>query len=270
MLYEQTIDNSFEDKVGCKGLNKTDFEGNLHNAANILSKLKRAKEYENSPIFNHIEQDEDISQIIQIGEEIKDRFDKLVVLGTGGSTLTPQSLVCLAQPHNEIDKKVCFIDSVDPYTIDSFVKQLEIERTAFLVTSKSGKTVETLALLISFLDVLERSNLDLGRHVYIISDPIQNPLREIGKQIGATIIDHVQDIGGRFSTFTNVGLIPAVLAGTDIRKIRKYAKEASLLFFQNNSIPVQGAALQYSFMQKGISISVMNLLPFIGHSVKSI
>lgn len=261
MAYEQNIDNCFEDRIGNSGLSRDEFEKNLVKASDILDKLRREKDEGNSPIFNHIEQADDIENIIRIGSQIRDSFDELVVLGTGGSTLNPQSMVCLAQPHDGIDKRVYFIDSVDPYTIESFIAQLDLEGTAFLVTSKSGSTVETLAQFMCFLDALEKEHLDIGKHIYIISDPVDNPLRDIGKQVGATIIDHEKNIGGRFSTFTNVGLIPAVVAGVDIRKIRKFAKAAVEAFFKSNSIPVQGAALQYSFMQKGTAATV--IMPYV-------
>ena len=261
MPYKQIIENCFEDKIGENGLKKSDFEKNLAKASKILGELRLQKEEGNFPIFNHLEQDEDIEQIITLGKKIRGSFDELVVLGTGGSTLNPQAMVCLAQPHDGIDKRVYFIDSVDPHTIKAFIQQLELADTAFLVTSKSGKTVETLAQFVSFLDALEKAYLDIGKHVFIISDPHPNPLRELGEKIGATIIDHVENIGGRFSTFTNVGLLPAVVAGTDIKKLRNFAKKASDLFFQENSIPAIGAALQYSFMQKGTTITVM--MPYV-------
>jgi glucose-6-phosphate isomerase len=261
MVYEQIIDNCFENKIGTNGLKRNEFEENLIKAESILKRIKQEKESGNSPIFNHIAQEGDIQEIIQVGEEIRGKFKELVVLGTGGSTLNPQSMVCLAQPHYGIYKNVYFLDSVDPYTVEAFIKQLDLVNTAFLVTSKSGKTVETLAQFVTFLQALETQHLDVGKHIYIISDPGKNPLREIGEQIGATIIDHSKQIGGRFATFTNVGLIPAVVAGTDIRKIRKHAREAADLFLCENSIPVQGAALQYSFMQRGTGITVM--MPYV-------
>jgi len=261
MTYNQIIDNCFEDKIGENGLNKDEFAINLAKAQDVLCKLREQKDSGEFAIINHLEKDDDIDDIIALGQQISDNFDELVVLGTGGSTLNPQSMVCLAQPHDGIDKRVYFIDSVDPYSIDAFIGQLDLASTAFLVTSKSGKTVETLAQFATFLDALEKEHLDVGKHIFIISDNVKNPIRELGEQIGATIVEHDKNIGGRFSTFTNVGLLPAVVAGTDIRKIRRHAKEAAVEFFEDESIPVIGAALQYSFMQKGVGITVM--MPYI-------
>jgi glucose-6-phosphate isomerase len=261
MVYEQVIDNCFEENIGSNGIKRSDFEENLNKAQNALSDIIKEKESGNFPILNHLCQDVDIEEIIKIGNEISSNFDELVVLGTGGSTLNPQSMVCLNQPHEGVDKRVYFIDSVDPHTIESFSNQLDLATTAFLVTSKSGSTVETLSQFLCFLDLLEQEHLDVGKHIYIISDPKQNPIRSIGEKIGATIIDHVKDIGGRFSTYTNVGLIPAVVAGSDIKKIRQYAKEAAESFLKPDSIPVIGAAIQYSFIQKGTPITVM--MPYI-------
>ncbi|MDA0967527.1 MAG: glucose-6-phosphate isomerase [Proteobacteria bacterium] len=261
MVYKQDIENCFEDKIGINGIKRPNFEENLIKAETALSEIKQEKELGKSSILNHLEQEDDIQEIIQIGEEIRSKFDELVVLGTGGSTLNPQAMVCLAKKTDKSNKTVHFIDNVDPNTIEEFIQKIDLESTAFLVASKSGKTVETLMQILIFLEVLENRNIDAGKHIYIITDPVESPLKEIGVKIGATILDHVKEIGGRFATFTNIGLIPAVVAGIDIKKVRRYAREAVDLFLCENSIPTQGAALQYSFMQKGNRISVM--MPYV-------
>jgi glucose-6-phosphate isomerase len=263
MQYIQITDHCFEKNVGENGINDLIFAPILLEAQAVLNSIKQQKSESLYPLLNMLENDDDLPEIIAIAQKIKDEFDELVVLGTGGSTLNPQSIVALKQPHDGIDKKVYFIDSVDPYTIRAFIEQLDLENTAFLVTSKSGKTVETLAQFITFISVLEDAEIeDKGRHLFIISDPIDNPMRRLGVQVGATIIDHKPEIGGRFSTFTNVGLIPAIVAGVDVFAFRNGAREAMNLFLSaENSEPVMGAALSVAFMKKGTNTTVM--MPYI-------
>jgi glucose-6-phosphate isomerase len=263
MKYTQIIDSCFEDIVGGNGLTREEFAPVLKKAQRILDEVKQQKAENTYPLLNLLENDDDLAEIIRIAESIADEFDELVVLGTGGSTLNPQTLVALAQPHDGIDKKVYFIDSVDPYTVAAFIEQLDLPSTAFLITSKSGRTVETLAQFLTFISALDDAMIaDKGRHLFIISDPFDNPLRRVGKQVGATILDHQSNIGGRFSTFTNVGLIPAIFAGVDVKAFREGAREAMELFLNSeNSEPVVGAALSVAFMQKNINISVM--MPYV-------
>lgn len=261
MTYTQNIDNCFESKISENGLKKEFFAENLQKANQALEKIKHDAQLNNFAILNHLETDDDIEEIISIGDEIRDNFDELIVLGTGGSTLNPQSLVCLKQPHKDIDKKVYFIDNVDSFTIESFIEQIDFATTAILVTSKSGRTLETLVQFVKFIEEFENRNIEVSKHFYVITDPAESPIKDIALEIGAKILDHEKDIGGRFSSFTNVGLIPAHVAGVDIRKIRAHAKSKINEFLTPNSAPAQGAALQFSFMQKGIASNVM--MPYI-------
>ena len=262
MRYQQIIDSCFEEVIGTNGLSKEYFAQSADLADNILQQIKVSATSGDFPIINHLQSDVDLDQIIEIGDKIRDQFDELVVLGTGGSTLNPQSLVALTQPHGGIDKRVYFIDSVDPFTINAYIQQLDLTSTAFLVTSKSGRTNETIVQFITFLLEYDYQAIrNKGNHFFVITDPADNPIREIAKKINATIIDHEVNIGGRFATFTNVGLIPAAVAGVDIVKIRSSAKDTMLSFLNGNNAPAIGAALQYSFMQKNISKTV--IMPYI-------
>jgi glucose-6-phosphate isomerase len=262
MQYTQLTEHCFEPNVA-NGIAEQDFAPIVKQAQAILNDIKKQKAANKYPLLNMLEDDGDIPEIIATAEKIKAEFDELVVLGTGGSTLNPQTIVALKQPHDGIDKKVYFIDSVDPFTIRAFIEQLDLENTAFLVTSKSGKTVETLSQFVTFISVLEDAGIaDVGRHIFIITEPIDNPTRRLGTQIGATIVEHKTDIGGRFSTFTNVGLIPAIVAGVDVYAFRKGAREAMERFLaEENSEPVMGAALSIAFMQKGLNTTVM--MPYV-------
>lgn len=259
LAYSQDITACFSDRIGARGLSPSVYRTIKDRAFAALGAIRAQTAAGKFPIFNHLESDADIADIARIGTHIREQFDELVVLGTGGSTLNPQSLVALAQPHDGIDKRVYFIDSMDPHTIQAFLDQLDLQDTAFLMTSKSGSTVETLAQSLMFISALEESGVvDVGRQCFIISDPDKNPLRTIGQRIGATILDHEKSIGGRFSTFTNVGLLPAAVSGVDIRALRKGARNALEAFLNDEESPAAiGAALQVAFMEQGMHATVM-------------
>jgi len=263
MPYSQRIENCFEDKIGKNGIAQGDFAANITEAIAVATSIKQQTADANFAILNNLQEDEYLAEIISTVNSLKENFDELVVLGTGGSTLNPQAICALAQPHEGIDKKVYFIENVDFDTIEKYIAQFDLENTAFLVTSKSGKTVETLSQFMVFISEYEKAGVEfVGKHFYIISDPKGSPIRKIGEQIGATVLDHEPKIGGRFSTFTNVGLIPAAFLGLNVQKLRDGAIAAMGEFIeQEKSVPVIGAALAYSFMQKGTKINVM--MPYV-------
>lgn len=253
MLYQQQIESCFTEIAGEAGIARKDYESVLGRVKTVLAEIKGR----NLPLFTLPLSKDGLDEITETAKKIKKDFTHLVLLGTGGSTLNPQSLVALAKNHN-----IYFIDNVDPDGIESVFNKIDLKNTAFLVTSKSGRTVETLSQFFVFHAALEEAKLKAGRHFFIITDPKDNPLREIGEKIGAMILDHEPDIGGRFSTFTNVGLLPAAFAGLDIAAFRRGAAAViNSVFSGAESEPAKGAALSYSFMQKGININVM--MPYI-------
>lgn len=259
MAYTQIIDGCLEQKIGDSGISGELFSSSLKKAKDAATIIRQQVADGNFPIFNELENDDSLAETIETANRLLEEFDELVVLGTGGSTLNPQAISALTQAHSGIDKRVYFIDTMDPFVIDSYIEQLDLETTAFLVSSKSGGTVETLAQFLIFLNEYKKLGTEFpGGHFFIISDPKDNPLRQMATKIGATILDHEELIGGRFSTFTNVGLIPAMVAGVDIEKFRAGAKEALQNFIKSDdNQAIVSAALAIAFMEKGTNTSVV-------------
>lgn len=255
--YLQDVSDCFADKIGDTGLSRHKFAANLKA---IHTARKNIKNYENGsavPIFESAKEKGDLKLLKQVAQNIRENFSALVILGTGGSTLNPQSLVALRQDVDP-DFKIYFVDNIDPFFMDNLFAGVKLKKTAFLAISKSGGTIEVLAQLLLSISKLEEAGVkNIGEHVFIITEPTDNTLTKIGKEIGATILDHSTQIGGRFSTFTNVSLLPALVAGLDVASFRKGAAKVVDDFFANeNSYPVEGAALALTAMQAGYSINV--------------
>jgi glucose-6-phosphate isomerase len=209
-----------------------------------------------------------LPEIYQTAQHIRNSFKDMVVLGIGGSTLNPQAILGLL-PYQDSAKnstRVHFIDTIDPHTIEGRLAGLDLAQTAFLATSKSGKTVETLAQTLLCLTVLKARGIsDIGRRFFMISDPIDNPLRQLGNEIGATILTHPKDIGGRYSSLTNVGLLPAAVAGLNVEAII----QGSRIFLEHMhadeaGYAVEGAAIAY-LMMKTKPMNVM--MPYVNRLV---
>lgn len=201
-------------------------------------------------LLNAMCRKEDIADIKTLAADIGTQATQVVVVGAGASILAGQALAGL-RCHT-----LQFLDNIDPDMVESCVNRLDMAKTHFIVISKSGATVETLA---QFLVLWEKARKTLGkdaaRHFTVLTLPQRNPLRDIAAAEGMRILDHA-DIGGRFSILTHVGLLPAALAGLDVAALR-HGAQLVLDHLSADSAPMVGAALQYAWVQKGCTINVM-------------
>lgn len=150
----------------------------------------------------------------------------IVVLGIGGSALGPIALrTALCPPQwNLLDEaarkgnpRLHVLDNVDPANISALLARLDLSRSLFVVTSKSGGTAETMS---QYLVVRARLAAALGdeaarKQIVFVTDPEKGALRAIARADGIAALDIPANVGGRFSVLTPVGLLPAALVGID-------------------------------------------------------
>ena len=86
----------------------------------------------------------------------------------------------------------------------------DLSATRFLVVSKSGGTADTMMQAGGAILALEAQRLDIGAHMGGIAGRGDNALRRMAAHYGFMLLDHEDEIGGRFSVFTNVGLLPTI------------------------------------------------------------
>jgi glucose-6-phosphate isomerase len=157
------------------------------------------------------------------------KFDDVVVLGIGGSALGPIALrTALLKPQwNAItpnerggQPRLHVLDNVDPHTIAALLERIDLRRSLFVVTSKSGGTAETMA---QYLIVRGRLNEwvrgDAKNHLVFVTDPKKGALRELANEEGIAAVDLPANVGGRFSVLTPVGILPAALVGIDTSQL---------------------------------------------------
>jgi transaldolase/glucose-6-phosphate isomerase len=135
----------------------------------------------------------------------------VVLLGMGGSSLGPE---VIRRSYGEIPDalRLHVLDSTDPGAVLSVERAVDLERTLFLVSSKSGGTIETLSHMRYFF---ERNGRDGSRFV-AITDP-GSSLVDLARERGfLRVFENDPDIGGRYSVLSYFGLVPAALAGVNI------------------------------------------------------
>jgi glucose-6-phosphate isomerase len=175
-----------------------------------------------------------LDQVERFSAGARGKYDDVVVLGIGGSALGPIALRTALRPSgwNMLDDKarggfprLQVLDNVDPETIDALLGRLRLERTLFIVTSKSGGTAETMAQFLIVHDRVTRAKLDVTKHMVFITDPKQGALRPLADRLKVPALDIPASIGGRFSVLTPVGTLPAALIGIDVRSLLSGAGE---------------------------------------------
>ena len=271
MLYQQIIDDCFEDRVGKSGLSDKDLAEFKERSKEIISGLKQSQQDGSLPLLNICTREDDIAQIEQVAIRYREKFNDVVILGTGGSSLGGQAVYALADSGfgpRLGGPKLHFIDNVDPDTFELMIDQLDMSKTGFIVISKSGSTAETVAQFIVCLEALmaKRGRSKAADHALVITEPGINPLRSLANRLNLPVIDHDPNVGGRFSVLSVVGLLPALIAGLDAMAIRRGAGAvlAETLNSDNpeDSPPAIGAVIKVAMLKKK-NIANTVLMPYV-------
>jgi len=218
------------------------------------------------------------------------RYEKIVVLGIGGSALGTKCLQQALLPlfkmrgnmaANVADKattpaatmgpipQLHVLDNIDPTLLRDLDATLDLKKTLFIVVSKSGDTIETLAQYFYFQKRVQEVGLKEADHFVFITDADKGLLREIAaKNPNIQTFEVPKNVGGRFSVLTPVSLVPAALMGLDIRQLLHGAQMMRDVFLNldaEKNLCFQLAAIQYLLGQKGKTINVF--MPYSSHLI---
>ncbi|MDE2879962.1 hypothetical protein [Candidatus Palauibacter soopunensis] len=150
-------------------------------------------------------------------------FTDLVLLGMGGSSLAPE-VIARTMPGEGLP--LTLVDTTHPGALRD-LEWLRPANTIFIVSSKSGTTIETLSLFRHFWSRTAEVVEDPGAHFIAISDP-GSPLAELGRERGfRAVFEAPAEVGGRFSALSPFGLVPAALAGADLPALLAEVAEAA-------------------------------------------
>ena len=190
------------------------------------------------------------------------KFKKVIVLGIGGSSLGGIALMrALYTPLKHMEKDAThffFLDQIDPDLISHLTHNIDLKSTHFIVISKSGGTIETQSLYKFFLKKIKDAKLKTEKHFTFITNQKSGYLLEEAEKQGIKTLPIPENLSGRFSVLSNVGLLPAAIAGIDIEAIQKGAKSAFENFKKSTSpLALELAAHQYALNKQNKTISVI-------------
>jgi transaldolase / glucose-6-phosphate isomerase len=152
-------------------------------------------------------------------------FSHALLLGMGGSSLCPEVMARSFGPQ-EGYPELCVLDSTDPAQIQAFERMVDLTRTLFIVSSKSGGTLEPNIFKQYFLERASQvvGAKGAGRFV-AITDPGSSLQRAAERDGFRHIFPGAPDIGGRYSALSNFGMVPAAIMGVDVGRFLDRAEE---------------------------------------------
>jgi len=176
------------------------------------------------------------------------KYNNIILVGMGGSILGTKSIYSFFR--NKLKKKLFFFDNLDHDLYLEFNKITNLKKSCFIIISKSGNTLET----ITNLSILFSKKV-LKKNLVIITEIRDSSLMNIANKYQAEIIEHREEIGGRFSVLSEVGMFPAALMGLKINKFKNLKK----LVNNNNFISalIQNVTSIYTLNKQGIKNSVI-------------
>ncbi len=168
---------------------------------------------------------ENVGAIEKFVENVKSAgYTAALLMGMGGSSLAPE----LFRKTFGVKKRfldLAVIDSTDPGAVSEFADRLDIERTLFIVSTKSGTTVETLSFFKYFYNLaVEKLGAErAGKGFVAVTDPGSSLAETAGRLNFREVFLNDPNIGGRYSALSYFGLVPAALIGIDIERLLKSA-----------------------------------------------
>ncbi|MGC2462785.1 MAG: bifunctional transaldolase/phosoglucose isomerase [Steroidobacteraceae bacterium] len=168
----------------------------------------------------------DLDRLHGFAQEVKQRgFTDVVLLGMGGSSLGPEVLGEIFGRQSSWPR-FHMLDSTDPAQIKAIERAVDLRKTRFIVSSKSGSTLEPNILMAYFLDRVGavRGVDKAGEDFVAVTDP-GSSLERRAKQLRFAHIFHgVPSIGGRYSVLSKFGLVPAAAMGLDVKRLLETAQ----------------------------------------------
>jgi len=173
---------------------------------------------------------EEFKRILALKERMKGKYDTVLVCGIGGSYLGARAaLEMIKGLYPEDGIEVIFVGNTFSHTyLSQVLKHIQNKEVVLNVISKSGTTTETSVSFRIFQQFMnQKYGEDAKNRIYATTDKARGTLKELADKEGYETFVIPDDIGGRYSVFTAVGLLPLALAGVDIEALMKGSLDAS-------------------------------------------
>ena len=201
-------------------------------------------------------QGETARAVLNYARELRGSYDTVCLVGIGGSALGVWALDCairgphpVQKPFSPTHPRLVVLDNVDPWLAGAALDLMDPRKTVLVVTAKSGSTAETVATFLIARDWLQRK---LGRkaqvRIAVVTSHGRGDLATLADREGYRTFSIPDNVGGRFSVLSAVGLLPAALIGLNVRRLLKGARAQTHDCWQpdlNKNLALRAALLHY-------------------------
>lgn len=265
--------NMLRSRVGSEGVPVEDLQTLSDRLEHARASLKDRRDDRSIGFFDVPKIKPSLKEMRHILAGLPKEVDTLVVIGIGGSLLGAQALYAalgglkkpgrFSTPH----LKLIFAgDATDPQAVTELLDGVDWSRAAINIISKSGDTIEPMSVFTMAQGRMARA---IGRgktakRIIATTDVRKGTLHAIADREGYATLPVPDNIGGRFSVLTEVGMFPALAAGIDVAGLWKGAAEATEKFWKETAVKNPATAfagLQYLSYLKGKRVSV--LMPYV-------
>ena len=189
----------------------------------LPSFIEKSKNPE-KPLLSLPSEEGDLIEIEEHANRIVKTSTDVLVIGVGGSSLGAQALIQACGGYRKNRPKIYFIDNISPLEFPKILSILDPHKTHIIAISKSGSTMDIHAHLTIIMGWLSKAKCIYENHITAITEAKTSPLRKLIKIHNLSSLEHLVPLGGRFSILSNVGLLPAAIAGVNIREVRQGAQ----------------------------------------------
>ncbi|PZX05934.1 glucose-6-phosphate isomerase [Psychrobacillus insolitus] len=207
----------------------------------------------------------ELEKMLEIALEVRNNAKVFVVIGIGGSYLGAKAIQDALSPYFRVDESLPEViyagQNLSGRYMNQLLKYLKYKDVYINVISKSGTTTEpAIAFRILRKYMEEKYGEKANERIIVTTDSEKGALRELANEKGyrSFIID--EDIGGRYSVFTAVGLLPLAIQGYDIHAIMHGVKDAAIDLSEGDVITNQAyqyAAIRQLLLTKGFGVEVL-------------
>ncbi|MBM7622682.1 glucose-6-phosphate isomerase [Sporohalobacter salinus] len=263
------VNNMFANQIGEKhGFTPEDINNLEKRLVAAHKSIKEAKQEGKLGFMELPETQKEVAnKIKKLVAEKRNEFDNFVVLGIGGSALGSIALrTAFTNSYDQKAPRLFISDNVDPTKFKEMLKTLDLEKTVFNVISKSGGTAETMSQFLIARDLVakELGEDKIAEHFIATTSKDSGKLIKIAQKEGMETFHIPDNVGGRFSVLTPVGLLPAAFCGINIEELLAGAEYMDRRCDTDDiwkNPAYLNATLQYLADQNGKRISVM--MPYV-------
>lgn len=249
-----------------KFIDDSDFSKYLDKSKSALKLLESSKGKGNDFLgWLNLPYSNEFNEIIETANKFRDKLDTVVIVGIGGSYLGARAVIsALKSTFEETSPEIIFAgNSLSEEYHDDLLKYLDNRNYGIVIISKSGTTTEpAVAFRLLKRHIEDKFGLDdVSKRIIAVTDKEKGALKKLADKEGYKTFVITDDVGGRFSVLSPVGLLPIALAGFDIKQLLEGAKDMdekskSNIHFGQNDVLLY-SALRNALYSNGKTIEIL-------------